>query len=61
MSIDVPVLCLMSARSDLSTAWNEDMRRADTVLDVERLASAAIHLGAHVTVARIDGGLHDLV
>ena len=51
----------MSARSDLSTTWNEDMRHVDTVLDVERLASAAVHLGAHVTVVRIDGGLHDLV
>lgn len=61
LSIDVPVLCLMSARSDLSTTWNEDMRHVDTVLDVERLASAAVHLGAHVTVVRIDGGLHDLV
>ena len=61
MSIDVPVLCLMSARSDLSTTWNEDMRHVDTVLDVERLGSAAVHLGAHVTVVRIDGGLHDLV
>ncbi|WP_130866168.1 alpha/beta hydrolase [Acidipropionibacterium timonense] len=61
LGIQVPVLCLMSARSDLSTPWNEGMRRADTVLDVERLAAASVHLGRHLTLVRIDGGLHDLV
>lgn len=61
LGIDVPVLTMISARSDLSSEWNEGMRRADTVLDVERLADAAVHLGSHLTLVRVEGGLHDLV
>lgn len=61
LGITVPVLTLLSARSDLSATWNEGMRGADTVLDVERLATASVKLGRHLTLVRIDGGLHDLV
>ncbi|MCI1748180.1 MAG: alpha/beta hydrolase [Acidipropionibacterium sp.] len=61
LGIDAPILTLLSARSDLSASWNESMRGADTVLDVERLAAASVHLGRHLTLVRITGGLHDLV
>ncbi len=61
LGIEVPILTLLSARSDLSATWNESMRGADTVLDVERLAAATIRLGRHLTLVRITGGLHDLV
>lgn len=61
LGIGVPILTLLSARSDLTATWNEGMRRADTVLDVERLATASVKLGGHLTLVRIEGGLHDLV
>lgn len=61
LGIRSPILTLLSARSDLTATWNEGMRRADTVLDVERLASASVRLGRHLTLVRIEGGLHDLV
>ncbi|MGK2351963.1 alpha/beta hydrolase [Cutibacterium sp. V947] len=61
LHIDVPMLVLISDRSDLSATWKPSMASADTVLDVERLARASVNLGRHLTLVRIRGGLHDLV
>ncbi|WP_448631218.1 alpha/beta hydrolase [Cellulomonas soli] len=61
LSIDSPILMLASARTVISPRWSEDMRTADSVLDVELLARRAVQLGSHVTVVRIAGGMHDLV
>lgn len=61
LGIREPVLVMISARSDLSADWNDAMKRADTVLDVNRLARASVNLGRNLTLLRIDGGLHDLV
>ncbi|RHA42696.1 alpha/beta hydrolase [Cellulomonas rhizosphaerae] len=60
LSIQVPILMLASARSLISPRWSEEMRAADIVLEVDQLARRAVQLGSHVTVVRIDGGLHDL-
>ncbi|MGO4957433.1 alpha/beta hydrolase [Luteococcus sp. Sow4_B9] len=60
LGIDVPVLTLTSARSDFRRTWDEALKHADAVLDVEKIAARAIRLGPHVTMVRIDGGLHDL-
>ncbi|MDM7830421.1 alpha/beta hydrolase [Cellulomonas edaphi] len=60
LSIRVPVLALISARSLISPRWSEDMRSADIVLEVDQLARRAVQLGSHVTVVRIEGGMHDL-
>ncbi|MFV0428596.1 MAG: alpha/beta hydrolase [Arachnia sp.] len=60
LGIDVPVLMLISARTDFRQSYTEELRRADVVLDVERLAERAPDLGRHVTLIRIDGGMHDL-
>lgn len=61
LHIDVPLLVLISARSDLSATWKPSMKTADTVLDVDRLARAAVNLGRHLTLVRVRGGLHDVV
>ena len=61
LGIDVPVLMLISTRSDFSRTWNDDMHRADLVLDVDALAARAPQLGRHVTLIRIERGKHDLV
>lgn len=61
LDIDVPVLVMASDRTVFGRRWSEDMRRADTVLDVDQIARRATRLGRCVTVVRIPGGLHDLV
>lgn len=61
LGIEVPILMLVSARSDFSRTWNDDMMGADVVLDVDSLAARAPMLGSHVTLVRIEGGKHDLV
>ncbi|MGA4508774.1 alpha/beta hydrolase [Propionibacteriaceae bacterium G1746] len=62
LAIDVPVLVLLSARSDFGRRWKPEVQTAaDTVLDVEKLARRAVQLGPNVTVVRIDGALHDVL
>jgi alpha-beta hydrolase superfamily lysophospholipase len=60
LTIDAPVCVLLSARSATPTRWSEELTRADTVLVVEDIARAALHLGPSVTVERIEGALHDV-
>ena len=60
LSIDVPVLVACSTRTFRGKAWTEDARITDTVLDVEHIARWAPRLGPQVTIARFDGGMHDL-
>jgi alpha-beta hydrolase superfamily lysophospholipase len=61
LGIDVPVLAMSSAASVDGRLWHEGLHRADAVLDAERIAMLAPRLGRHVTVVRIEGGMHDLV
>ncbi|MDO5500372.1 MAG: alpha/beta hydrolase [Propionibacteriaceae bacterium] len=61
LAITCPVLVLCSSRSDFSRKWSEAMRAADVVLDVDQIATRAVRLGPIVTVARIDGAVHDVV
>jgi alpha-beta hydrolase superfamily lysophospholipase len=61
IDVGAPVLTLLSARSSIGTQWNEDMRSSDIVLVVDEIAQRALKLGPEVTVARIDGALHDVV
>ncbi|MFG2003599.1 alpha/beta hydrolase [Spirillospora sp. NPDC048911] len=63
LDIDVPVLVMASARSVRPTPKLAvaDLSSADAVLDVAHMARWAPRLGRHVTLVRIDGGLHDLV
>ncbi len=61
LKIDVPILVLASTQTNFSRRWQEDLRIADTVLDVEQIAARAVRLGRHVTVVRVDQGVHDVV
>jgi len=61
LDVRCPVLCLASARSRLGVTWNEDARHVDTVLEVDEVVARAVRLGALVTVARFEGGVHDLM
>lgn len=60
LNIDVPILTLVSRRSLFQARWSEDMRHADTVIDVQVVAARAVKLGSVVTVAHLDGALHDV-
>lgn len=61
LGIDCPVLVATSKRSDFRLTWDESLRTADLILDVERIVSRAHNLGDLVVIARIDGAMHDLV
>ena len=58
--LTIPVLVLHSARSLISPRFVEEMRRADTVLDVKTLAAAAARLGPHVRLEALAGARHDI-
>jgi alpha-beta hydrolase superfamily lysophospholipase len=60
LSIDVPVLVACSTRTFRGRAWNDDVQLSDAVLNVEHIVRYAPRLGPHVTIARFDGGVHDL-
>lgn len=60
LAIDAPVLTLLSARSTLLPYWTDDMLSSDVVLRVQDIAVRALRLAPTVTVARIDGALHDV-
>jgi alpha-beta hydrolase superfamily lysophospholipase len=60
LSIDAPILVACSTRTFRGKGWTDDVRVTDTVLDVEHIARWAPRLGPRVTIARFDGGMHDL-
>ena len=60
LSIDAPVLVACSTRTFHGRAWHDDVRLSDAVLDVEHIVRWAPRLGPRVTIARFDGGMHDL-
>ncbi|RAY11844.1 alpha/beta hydrolase [Actinomadura craniellae] len=61
LGIDVPTLVMASTRSVRPRPGVVDLSSADAVLDVEHMARWAPRLGSHVTLVRIEGGMHDLV
>ncbi|SNT50763.1 Lysophospholipase, alpha-beta hydrolase superfamily [Actinomadura meyerae] len=61
LDVDVPVLVMASTRSVRPSRRTVDVTGADAVLDVEHMARYAPRIGRHVTLVRIEDGLHDLV
>lgn len=60
LSIEAPVLTLLSARSTLLPYWTPEMMRSDVVLVVQDIAQRALGLGPTVTVSRVEDALHDV-
>jgi len=60
LDLDVPVLTLLSDRTVMPLRWSEELTRADTVLEVDEVARAALRIGSSVTVERARGALHDV-
>ncbi len=62
LSIQCPVLVLHSARSlKLPRVWTDELMSADVVLDVDHMRRYGPGLGDQVTLAEIEGGMHDLM
>ncbi|MBO0923010.1 alpha/beta hydrolase [Cellulomonas sp. zg-ZUI199] len=61
LDLAAPALVLLSTRSALLPRWDPSMTRADVALDVDGVARRAADLGRHVTIARIEDALHDVV
>ncbi|MEU8511681.1 alpha/beta hydrolase [Kitasatospora sp. NPDC048722] len=61
LGIDVPVLLMASTASISTTKWHNALHHADGVLRADDIAAQGPHLGRHVTIVRIEGGMHDLV
>ena len=60
LKIEVPIMLACSARSCRGARWHDSISLADAVLDVEHMVKWAPRLGRRVTIARFDGGMHDL-
>ena len=60
IDVGAPVLTLLSARSTIQPRWDPAMLTTDIVLVVENIAQRSLKLGPQVSVAWIDGALHDV-
>ncbi|MDD7961580.1 alpha/beta hydrolase [Microbacterium thalli] len=60
VDVGCPTLVLLSARSTSPLRWNDAMTSTDSVLVVDDIARAATRIAATVTIARIDGAIHDV-
>ncbi|MCP2636266.1 alpha/beta hydrolase [Microbacterium sp. HD4P20] len=60
VEVGCPALVLLSARSTPPLTWKESMTSSDSVLVVDDIARAATRIRSLVTVARIDGAIHDV-
>lgn len=58
--LTIPILVLHSTRTRIGPRFREEMRRADSVLDVRALAAAARRLGPRVQIEAIRGARHDV-
>ncbi len=61
LGIDCPVLLMASTSSISTTSWDPALHHRDAVLRADDIAALGPRLGRLVTVARIEGGMHDLV
>ncbi|MER6398974.1 MULTISPECIES: alpha/beta hydrolase [unclassified Kitasatospora] len=61
LGIDVPVLLMASTASIATTTWQARLHHADAVLRADDIAAQGPRLGRHVTIVRIEDGMHDLV
>lgn len=61
LDVRAPVLLLSSARSGHPRGDDDpDLMCTDVVLDVERMRRRAPRLSRHVTIAQVEGALHDV-
>lgn len=59
--IKVPVLVMYSDSSYTGSGWSAEAQRSDAVLDVADIKKYGARLGKNVTLAKVPGGMHDLI
>ncbi len=60
LGLPMPVQVWLSDRSVFRATWQESLRRADCVIDVDRVARRSVDLGSTVTITRFAGAVHDV-
>jgi alpha-beta hydrolase superfamily lysophospholipase len=60
LDIAAPILVAHAGTSYRQKIWTDAAHESDAVLNVEHIIRFSSTLGRHVTIARIDGGKHDL-
>lgn len=60
VDVGCPALVLLSRHSTSPMQWSDQMTSTDSVLVVDDIARTATRIGNAVTVARIDGAIHDV-
>lgn len=61
LDVGCPALVLSSARSATPTEMDDEVNRADIVLDVTQIRRWATNLGRHVTSIAVEDARHDVV
>ncbi|WP_330059673.1 alpha/beta hydrolase [Paenarthrobacter sp. Z7-10] len=61
LTLDVPVLMLLSERTVIAADWTPEMMGVDAVIDVNEMARLGLTLGRRVMVNRYPGALHDVL
>lgn len=60
VDVGCPAMVLLSTHSTVPLSWRESMTSTDSVLVVDDIARAATRIGGIVTIARIEGAIHDV-
>ena len=60
LTLDLPVLVLLSSKSYLQPRWSDAATSADVALNVDVVAQRASSVGSDVTIRRINGAFHDI-
>lgn len=58
--IKIPILLMYSSESYYQSGWSEEAQQSDAVLDVNDIKSIGRTLGHNITLAKVEGGMHDL-
>ena len=60
LDIREPILVLTAGRTRFGTAYDPEMLRADSVIEVDTVRQRAVGLGREVSVVRVPGAMHDV-
>ena len=60
VDVGCPALVMLSTHSTPPLTWRDTMTSTDSVLWVDDIARAATRIGRLVTIARVDGAIHDV-
>ncbi|GAA5206726.1 alpha/beta hydrolase [Microbacterium kyungheense] len=60
IEVGCPAFVMLSAHSTPPLSWKDTMTTTDSVLWVDDIARAATRIGRNVTLARIEGAIHDV-